>query len=96
MVSVAFSMSCAADPFQPRVEGVFAGKDIGAGQAHERSREPSVPPRIELDRLQAGAADRFDRIIDGLGVASITCFMLRYCCLTSRRRSSAESPSLRP
>src|SRR4029450_9579774 len=26
----------AADPFQARVERVFAGEDVGAGQAHER------------------------------------------------------------
>ena len=25
-----------ADPFQPRMEGVFAGEDVGAGQPHER------------------------------------------------------------
>ena len=24
-----------ADPFQPRVEGVFPGEDVGAGQAHK-------------------------------------------------------------
>jgi hypothetical protein len=26
----------AADPFEPRMKGVFAGEDVGAGQAHER------------------------------------------------------------
>ena len=34
------------------------------------SREPSVPPRIEAShRLQAGAADRLDGVVDDLGVA---------------------------
>ena len=34
------------------------------------SREPSVPPRIELlHRRQACAADRLDGVVDDLGVA---------------------------
>src|SRR5450631_4281241 len=56
-----------ADPFQPGVEGVFAGEDVGAGQAHERQPR-AVGPTTDgaRDRLEARAADRLDRMVDDL------------------------------
>ena len=69
MVCAAFSMSWTADPFQPRMERVLAGEDVGAGQPHERQpRAVGAAADRALHRLEAGAADRLDRVVDDLGV----------------------------
>src|SRR5882724_5500722 len=54
----------AADPFEPGVKGVFAGKDVGAGQAHPRQpRAVGAAADRASPRFEPGAADRLDRIL---------------------------------
>src|ERR1700716_3970817 len=58
-----------ADPFQPRMERVFPGENIGAGQPHERQpRAVGAAADRGLHRLEAGTAGRFPWIFDYLGV----------------------------
>src|SRR6476661_10666459 len=59
-----------AHPFLPRMEGVLAGKNVGAGQPHERQpRAVGAAADRTSDRFQSGAADRLDGVVDDLGVA---------------------------
>src|SRR5450631_395172 len=54
-----------ADPFQPRMERVLAGENIGAGQPHERQpRAIGAAADGTLHRREAGAADRLYGVVD--------------------------------
>ena len=69
-----------AHPFQPRMEGVLAGEDIGAGQPHERQpRAVGAAADARLHRRQPGAADRLHRMVDDFGVSVDHLFRALYC-----------------
>src|SRR6267154_2319996 len=57
-------------PFEPRMEVVFAGKEIGRRQAHERQPR-AVGPAADglLDDLEAAPPDRLACVLDHVGMA---------------------------
>src|ERR1700730_3266011 len=58
-----------AYPFQPRMERVLAGEDVGAGQSHERQpRAVGTAADGSLYRCEAGAPDGLHRVVDYLGM----------------------------